>query len=268
MHLNGDGTGDTYLGTSYTSTDSDGINTPTYTPKTTDNGVSMTSGVTWSVTSGGSVDVTVVCPFSLPSTCYLNAWFDWNKDNDFNDTGESVFINQTVNNGLNRLTFSIPSGTVLSGSTIYSRFRVSPLSMTDPSPFGLAMNGTTPLEGEIEDPYFNFPPTAAVLSTFGAVSQPNYVQVQWETATELGLVGFNVYRADSQDGERTLVNPELIARLSPDDFTGANYELVDLNVVPGRTYYYWIEYLGSDTDTVGPILVVARSGIYLPIVVK
>lgn len=265
MHLNGDGTGDTYLGTSYTSTDSDGINTPTYTPKSTDNGVSMTSGVTWSVTSGGSVDVTVVC---LSNPCYLNAWFDWNKNNDFNDTGESVFINQTVTDGLNTLTFSIPADTMLAGSRIYSRFRISPQPMTDPSPYGLALNITTPLEGEIEDPYFEFPPTAAVLSTFEAVSRPNYIQVLWETATEQGLIGFNIYRADSPTGERTPVNPELIVRQSMDDFIGAGYALTDSNVVPGQTYYYWIEYLGSSSDTVGPILVVAKSGIFLPIVVK
>ena len=98
------------------------------------------------------MNVTVTCPVA---TCYLNAWVDWTKDGvDFSDTGEQIFNNQAVVNGVNTLTFGIPAGTVLNGDTFYSRFRVSPQPMTNPLPNGSALNGTTPLVGEIEDPFF------------------------------------------------------------------------------------------------------------------
>jgi uncharacterized repeat protein (TIGR01451 family) len=74
---------------------------------------------------------------------YLNAWIDYNEDGDFNDPGEQVFTNQSVNDGDNTISFTPPS-TVLHGST-YARFRLSSTSVAAPSPNGLIVGG------EVED---------------------------------------------------------------------------------------------------------------------
>jgi hypothetical protein len=226
MNLLADGgavhlTGDTYLGATVT-TAADGINTETYTPKASDDGVTWTPGVAWSNSGGGSVDVIVHCP-SAP--CYLNAWLDWNKDSDFNDTGEQIFTNRQVVNGLNTLTFPIPSGAVLDGSTFYSRFRIYPIQPTNPLPNGSALSGTTPLVGEIEDPLFQIKdgsvPTPVTLSYFLAQRQGSSVVFEWSTATETGNIGFKLYVNDG--GKLILINTELIPSQGVDSLDRQDY---------------------------------------------
>ena len=67
--------------------------------------------------------------------------------------------------------------------------------------------------------------------------------------------GFNLYRAESEGGERTQINAALIPSLSPD---GAQYEYVDDDTAlkRNRTYYYWLEAVDSagETELHGPIL--------------
>ena len=75
------------------------------------------------------------------ATAKLDAWFDWNHDGDWNDSGEQVFANHTISAGDNSLTITVPS-TALAGAT-FSRFRVS-------SAGGLAPTGLA-ADGEVED---------------------------------------------------------------------------------------------------------------------
>ncbi len=215
MHLSGT----TMFGSSLTSA-TDGINTVTYTPKASDDGVTFTPSVLWSVAAGGSLDITAACP-SAP--CYMNAWFDWNKDGDFNDPGEQVFSNQTLNDGTVTLTFSIPVGTVLDG-TFYSRFRIYDQLPSSVQPNGPAMSGTTLLYGEIEDPFFNINGgvvTPVTLSWFKAERQGNQVQFNWATATETGNLGFNLYV--ERGGNLELLNQELIPSSVIDSLSQQNY---------------------------------------------
>ncbi|MCD6333451.1 MAG: DUF11 domain-containing protein [Bacteroidales bacterium] len=68
---------------------------------------------------------------------YLDAWFDFNGDGDWQDSGEQIFNTQLLNAGVNHLSFDIPD-TDFSGPT-YCRFRYSlhgGLSFT-----GIANNG-------------------------------------------------------------------------------------------------------------------------------
>jgi hypothetical protein len=208
FHLNGS----VYFGSAVDTNDLDGINTVTYTPKTTDDGVTQTEGVTWAVgANGGSVDInTTGCSVATP--CYVNAWFDFNKDNDFDDPGEQVFTNLffTTDGWQTLTTFDIPAGTDLNG-TIYSRFRIYEQLPTNPQPYSQAYNGTTPLHGEIEDPYFTLNGgvvTPVTLSYFSATRQGTGVTFEWSTSTETGNVGFNLYA--EQDGELVQLNNELI----------------------------------------------------------
>ena len=86
------------------------------------------------------------------------------------------------------------------------------------------------------------------------------VDIEWETATELDVAGFNVYRSFSEGSERILLNQELISA-SDDALIGAKYQYNDPDVSPGNIYYYWLEEIGLNGGTLfhGPIEIQAKS---------
>jgi len=71
----------------------------------------------------------------------LDAWFDFNRDGDWNDAGERVFAGVSLTTGANELSVSVPSG-ALSGQT-FARFRFSNS--------GSPTAGGHVLSGEVED---------------------------------------------------------------------------------------------------------------------
>lgn len=92
-------------------------------------------------------------------------------------------------------------------------------------------------------------PTAVELASFTATGTKTSVILNWVTATEIDNLGFNLYRSETSDGERTQVNPEMIASLAPGSIIGYTYEYTDTGVMKGITYYYWLE----DQDIYGRI---------------
>ncbi len=90
--------------------------------------------------------------------------------------------------------------------------------------------------------------TAVKLLYFEALGDTEGVVVSWETASETDNLGFNLYRADSADGERILLNAELIpTNVPPGSPIGSVYEYRDTTAIAGQTYYYWLE----DVDLAG-----------------
>ena len=71
----------------------------------------------------------------------LDAWIDFNRDGDFNDSGERIATGKSVVVGLNLITFNVPTSSVL-GDT-FARFRISTAGVS--SPTGSAA------DGEVED---------------------------------------------------------------------------------------------------------------------
>lgn len=110
-------------------------------------------------TGGGSVDVTVQgCPVAL---CRLNGWIDWNNDDDFADTGEQIFTNESVGTGVNSLAFDVPLS-VTFPNTFYARFRVCQTTTGGTSCNSLT--GST-INGEVEDYLWSFLPSAVALDS-------------------------------------------------------------------------------------------------------
>lgn len=70
-------------------------------------------------------------------------------------------------------------------------------------------------------------PTAVTLGHFNAAWSNGNVALDWDTASEIGTLGFNVYRQGS-DGSRVKANESLI--LAGNSSVGANYRLSDLGV--------------------------------------
>ncbi len=71
----------------------------------------------------------------------LDAWIDFNRDGDFGDLGEQVFLNRVLGAGANNLSVAVPCNAVPGAS--YSRWRFS-------STGGLGIGGFT-MDGEVED---------------------------------------------------------------------------------------------------------------------
>lgn len=85
--------------------------------------------------------------------------------------------------------------------------------------------------------------------------------VEWSTASELDLAGFNVIRADQVDGPFTQINDALIPPAG-DTLTGGEYRYEDHAVRGGQTYYYQLQEveLSGNTALHGPIEAQAKRG--------
>ena len=83
--------------------------------------------------------------------------------------------------------------------------------------------------------------TGVSLISFEADQTPEGVLLSWETATEVDNLGFNLYRAEQVDGQKTQINPNLILSKSIGGTAGAVYEYLDAGVVSGVDYFYWLE---------------------------
>ena len=53
--------------------------------------------------------------------------------------------------------------------------------------------------------------TAVELAAFDATPEANGMLLSWETASEIDNLGFNIYRAESQVGQLSKINPHMIA---------------------------------------------------------
>jgi hypothetical protein len=84
-------------------------------------------------------------------------------------------------------------------------------------------------------------PTAVDLVSFTATPARSTIHVEWETATEIDNLGFNLYRAESAGGPWTQLNESLIPTQVPGSPVGAIYTFEDSNVQTGVTYFYRLE---------------------------
>jgi hypothetical protein len=82
-------------------------------------------------------------------------------------------------------------------------------------------------------------PQAVSLAWFEATGEGNDVRLNWETASEVNNLGFNLWRGTSFDN-RVQLNGELIPAQTPGGGQGALYEEWDRGVGVG-TFYYWLE---------------------------
>jgi hypothetical protein len=99
---------------------------------------------------------------------------------------------------------------------------------------------TNPTKGGINEK------TLIELVSFTAIPHAGYVQIEWETASEIDNAGFNIWRGEAAGGPYTRLNATLIPAQGGPTW-GARYAYADASVTPGVTYYYQLE----DVDTHG-----------------
>ena len=101
---------------------------------------------------------------------------------------------------------------------------------------GVVYDGTGEQKGFIAIPQS----TLIMLNTFIATPKAGKIILQWSTASEIDNAGFNLYRANSENGDYLKINTSLIPAQGS-SAQGANYEFIDKDVQNRRTYYYKLE---------------------------
>jgi glucose/arabinose dehydrogenase len=96
-------------------------------------------------------------------------------------------------------------------------------------------------------------PLAITLASFEAAGQSDQVLVTWETASELGNAGFNLYRGTDENAPDQML--AFVPSAAPGSAQGASYAYSDRAVQPGVTYWYWLEALDMNGSATlhGPV---------------
>jgi len=95
-------------------------------------------------------------------------------------------------------------------------------------------------------------PTAVELINFEATGQSKSILLTWTVGSETDTLGYNLYRAASLKGPKTLLNETPI-------FVGEPYEYLDV-VKSRNTFYYWLESIDtSGSSTVYDLVASAKA---------
>jgi hypothetical protein len=92
------------------------------------------------------------------------------------------------------------------------------------------------------------------LTFFGAWASRGRVLVRWQTAAEVDVAGFHLWRALSADGEPIRITDAMIPAKGGMTW-GASYAFQDWNVAPQAVYWYWLEALSQqeESEFYGPV---------------
>ncbi|MBI5374574.1 MAG: thrombospondin type 3 repeat-containing protein [Candidatus Schekmanbacteria bacterium] len=97
-------------------------------------------------------------------------------------------------------------------------------------------------QGDACDPI----PTLITLSSFEVKQTGRKVALKWKTGTEIDNIGFNILRSESEDGQYKKINQKLI-KAKGTAIKGASYQFKDNNIEAGKTYWYKLEDIDSNT---------------------
>jgi len=119
--------------------------------------------------------------------------------------------------------------------------------------YGADSNGTS--VGFIAEPTT----TLINLSDFKTIPKNTAVMLKWVTESEVDNAGFNLYRAEKENGNYVKFNGSLIAAKGS-AAQGASYEFIDTNVQNRKTYFYKLEdiELNGRTTMHGPVSAMPR----------
>jgi hypothetical protein len=104
----------------------------------------------------------------------------------------------------------------------------------------------------------DFPLPVQMLS-FAAVGGPNCVSLEWKTASETEISGFNLYRSLGLNGSYARINPAMIPAQGTGP-QGREYHYQDGNLVDGFHYFYKlasVDVIGRENFQGSPILGIA-----------
>jgi len=104
---------------------------------------------------------------------------------------------------------------------------------------------------------YTAPATAVTFRSLSATAAAKGVLVRWRTASELGTLGFHVYRA--VNGRRVRVDRKLVPARNA---SGRTYSYLDRRAPRGKALRYWIQVVNLDGSRqwYGPARVISRNG--------
>lgn len=112
-------------------------------------------------------------------------------------------------------------------------------------------------------------PTAVNIAGLDAASTLRGLQLKWQSAQEINLLGFNVLRAEKVDGPQVRINPDLIPSENPGLLQGNDYQFLDSTALAGRVYYYWVEWVGIyGSEMIGPVAGFLWNYTWLPLNIR
>ena len=162
---------------------------------------------------------------------YINAWMDFNRDGDWDDSGEKIIDDEAVTTGTNTINFQVPlidETGALRTIGVSSRFRFS-------SQQGLSYTGEAP-DGEVED-YSIDVLISVELSSFLATSSDGIVNLSWSTSSETENMGFHIFRSETKDGQFEKITGELIPGAGNSE-NEKSYKWTDHSAAAGKTWFY------------------------------
>jgi hypothetical protein len=211
---------------------------------------------------GGSINV-----LGTNGACF-NGWIDWNNNGLLTDTDEQVATNVATLGATQNITFTIPAGTLTSGTQyFYARYRLTE-GCKDYANGGAAPTDVA-YNGEVEDYYHTVQHTTAatVVDATAAVADA-FVTLHWATGDERTLRGFNILAAAAAERPAVQVNTAMIAAQAGGSIDGAAYTWRDpAPLAAGEVRYYWLEEvdLAGGTTPHGPLEVSAAAHtLFLP----
>ena len=87
--------------------------------------------------------------------------------------------------------------------------------------------------------WFTLPYDLSMAGVSAVVAEEGTPVIQWTVSSLDGVLGFNIYRATSEDGPFELVNPDLVTPTSPGSYT-------DTSTLPQTTYWYDVRTVNAD----------------------
>jgi hypothetical protein len=100
---------------------------------------------------------------------------------------------------------------------------------------------------------------AVIFLIFSIFIQGSRILIEWNTASEINTLGFNIYRSTTLNGDRIQIN-EYVIPANADPLVGGYYIYTDENINPGRVYYYFLEEVDLNGNVLlnGPVEIQAR----------
>jgi hypothetical protein len=140
----------------------------------------------WSGGTGTIVAHVEGCP---SAGCYINGWIDWNGNGYFTDTvdgaSEHIFSETETSDCTPNYTFDVPS--TFGNGCYYARFRICDGASTNCDDPGV--DDTAVSNGEIEDYYWCWGPTAITLTDMTAHSNTLTIALGAVALAAVGLMG-------------------------------------------------------------------------------